>query len=304
MKRHAHLDGLATGVLMTCCALWGFNQVAIKVAIAGISPVFGAGLRSIVAAGLLLLWSTLRGEHLLRRDGTLAHGMLIGLLFAIEFVFLYWGLVFTTASRSVVFLYAAPFFVALGAHFLVPGERLTRQRVLGLGLAFVGLCLAFTDALRLPTRTELVGDLLELTAAFFWGSTTVAIKRRSDIAIAPSKTLFYQLAVSGVTLVPLALVLGEDGIGDLTVPVVVAFAYQALVVAFASYLTWFWLLAHYPASNLAAFSFWTPLFGVGAGALLLGEPLSPGLGGAVVLVAGGIFLVNRPGGRREHPSTG
>jgi drug/metabolite transporter (DMT)-like permease len=293
MNRKDHLDPLATSVLMACCISWGLNQVAIKVSIAGISPVFGAGLRSLVAGALLFLWCLAREERLFHRDGTGRHGLLIGLMFAAEFVFLYWGLAFTTASRSVIFLYSAPFWVALGAHYLIPGERLTRLRLLGLALAFAGLALAFAHGLSLPTRRELIGDFFELVAGLLWGATTVVIKMRSDLRITPERTLFYQLAVSGVVLVAMGWLVGERGISQPTPLVLGAFAYQAVVVAFVSYLTWFWLLAHYPASGLASFSFWTPLFGVMAGALLLGEPFTGLLGAAVALVALGIYLVNR-----------
>jgi drug/metabolite transporter (DMT)-like permease len=126
-----------------------------------------------------------------------------------------------------------------------------------------------------------------------WGATTVVIKRRSDLRLTPQKTLFYQLAISAVVLIGLSAAAGEAAVTDLRPLVLIAFFYQSVLVAFVSYLAWFWLLVHYPASNLAAFSFWTPVFGVFAGGLLLGERISPLLGGAVALVAVGIFLVNR-----------
>jgi len=300
--RKDRLDGLATAVLFACCLAWGLNQVAIKVTISGISPMVGAGLRSILAAALVWIWCRARGERLFSRDGTLAHGLLIGGLFAAEFAVLYWGLAFTTASRCVIFLYAAPFFVALGAHRLIPGERLTLGRVSGLLLAFSGLLVAFADGLSLPDRWALVGDGLELLAAFLWAATTVVIKRRSELPITPAKTLFYQLGVSGPALILAGPLVGETGVVSLTPAVVVAFLYQAVLVAFVSYVAWFWLLAHYPASSLSAFSFWTPLFGVVAGGAILSEPVTPWLGLAGLLVAAGIVLVNRPA-RSPRPPT-
>lgn len=273
--------------------VWGVNQVAIKISIAGIPPLWSAGLRSLVAAALLWLWCRLRGEALVRRDGSGRYGLLIGLLFASEFVFIYWGLAFTTASRSVIFLYSAPFLVALGAHFYIPGERLTPGRTAGLVLAFVGLCLAFADGLYLPSRRELFGDALELAGGVLWAASTVVVKKGGPVRLTPSRTLFYQLTVSGVVLTGVAALLGEPGRIALTPAVLVAFAYQAVIVAFVSYLVWFWLLARYPAAGLASFSFWTPLFGVLAGWLLLGDRLSGHLAAAAALVAFGIYLVNR-----------
>lgn len=293
MIRSERLGGVAATVLVLCCAVWGFNQVAIKVSLEGVSPLFGAGLRSLIAAVLLWGWCRLRREPLLVRDGTGRYGLLIGLLFAVEFVFIYGGLAFTTASRSVIFLYTAPFFVALGAHVLIPGERLTRAKVVGLIVAFLGLCLAFADGLSLPSRRELLGDSLELIGGLLWATTTVAVKMGNDRRLTPQRTLFYQLAVSAAVLIGLALLLGERGVTALTWPVGAAIAYQSVLVAFVSYLIWFWLLQRYPASGLTAFSFWTPLFGVLGGWLVLGDRLTGHLAVAAALVAIGIYLVNR-----------
>ena len=205
---------------------------------------------------------------------------------------IYWGFTFTTASRGVLFIYAAPFVVALGAHFLLPQEPLGPAKVAGLACAFGGLGLAFADGLRLPTRYELWGDSLELAGAVFWGATTLAIKRWGH-GVGTHRTLFYQLGGSAVLLLALGTVTGEPGVTAPTPRVLLALTYQTVVVAFASYLAWFALLARYPASHMAAFTFWTPLFGVLGGWLLLGDPVTPALALAMALVAGGIYLVNR-----------
>ena len=293
MSGSGRLGVLPVALLLLCCLAWGLNQVAIKVGVAGISPLMGAGLRSLVAAALVWLWCGLRGEPMFRRDGTGPFGLLIGLLFAGEVALIYWGLAYTTASRSVIFLYSAPVFVALGAHRYIPGERLTRARTAGLVVAFAGLCLACADALYLPSRRELFGDMLELAAGFLWGATTVVIKKGGRVPLTPSRMLFYQLAISSVALIGASLALREPGVVSPTVPVLAALAYQAVIVAFASYLAWFWLLRRYPASDLASYLFWTPLAGVLAGWGLLGDPLSANLGAAAALVALGIYLVNR-----------
>jgi drug/metabolite transporter (DMT)-like permease len=286
------LDLTAMAVLVLLCAIWGFTQVAIKVANAGISPLFHAGLRSAGAALLVWAWSAACGIPLFRRDGSLGHGTAIAALFAAEFILIYQGLVLTTAARGVLFVYTAPFVVALGAHVFVPGEELRRRTIIGLACAFAGIGVAFADALRLPTRAELVGDLMELGGAVCWGATTVLIKARHRDALSPSKTLFYQLAGSALILLPLSVAIGEPGVVAASALVVGSLVYQVVVVAFASYLAWFWLLTRYPASELSAFSFLTPLFGMLAGALVLGERVGPALAVAMALVALGIYLVN------------
>lgn len=292
--RRQQLDSAAIALMVLLCACWGFNQVAIKVANAGISPIFQAGLRSAGSALLVWAWSAHRGVRLLARDGTLGLGLLIGVLFAAEFVFLYWSLVFTSASRAVLFLYMSPFVVVLGAHFLVPGERLRWLQMVGLLCAFAGIALAFGDALRFPTYRELLGDSMAFVAAILWGATTVVIKASRLARISPHKNLLYQLAVSAVLLPILSWIAGEPGIVAPTPLVLGMLAYQIVVVAFASYLAWFWLISRYPAGRLSSFSFLTPLFGLLAGALVLGEPVGWALLLALLLVGIGIALVNRP----------
>ncbi len=297
--KYDHLDGRAIAIMLVLCAAWGLQSVAIKVAVADVPPVLQAAIRSVGAAMLVWLWAASRRARLFAADGTLWAGLGAGLLFGTEFLFLYWGLEYTTASRGVLFLYTSPFVVALGVHLLIPGERLNRWQGVGLLCAFAGVAAAFSDGLRMPTPTQMIGDAMILLAAVLWGATTVLIKA-SSLSRAPAvKTLFYQLGVSALILPLASLALGESWAvlsGDRPVGgmAMAGIAYQTIGVAFVSYLTWFWLITRYPAGRLAAFSFITPLFGMLAGGLLLGEPLTPGLLVAGVLVAIGIRLVNAP----------
>jgi drug/metabolite transporter (DMT)-like permease len=293
-RRKNRLDVQAVALMVLLCALWGLQQVVIKSTNAEIPPALQAGLRSLGAAILVWLWAAASGIPLFRRDGTLVQGVAAGLLFGIEFGVVYWALDFASASHTVLFLYAAPFVVAIGAHYLVPGERLRGIQVLGLSCAFAGLAVGFADAMALPSGRELIGDGLALLAALLWGATTVLIKAGRLALANPAKTLFYQLAVSALVLPVMSLLLGERWVLHLGLPALASLGYQIVIVAFLSYLTWFWLIRNYPAGRVSAFSFLTPLFGMLGGGLFLGEALSAWLGLALVLVALGIYLVNRP----------
>jgi drug/metabolite transporter (DMT)-like permease len=287
------LDTRAVMILLACCAAWGVNQVAVKVANQGISPMLQAGLRSALATVIVLAWAWLRGIRLLERDSTLAAGIGAGLLFGGEFLLLYIGLNYTTASRGIVFLYLAPFVVAAGAHFLVPGDRLTWAKTAGLMLALLGLAVAMGEGLSAPSWPTLTGDLLCLAAAVAWGATTVLIRASSLRFVSAEKTLIYQLAVSAVALIGTSRLAGEPGIVDASPRVLIAFGYTVVIVATISYLAWFWLVRTYPPTRLAAFTFLSPVFGVLAGLAVLGEEPTLTLGAALALIAGGIWLVNR-----------
>lgn len=293
-KKREVLDPTAIAMLVVLCLSWGIQQVAIKVAIHGVSPVLQAGIRSTGAAILLFLWMTARRERLFEMDGTLWWGITAGLLFAAEFLLIYRGLEFTNASRGVIFLYLSPFVVALGAQLFIPGEKLRTIQIAGLCCAFTGIVVAFRESLYLPAHRMLIGDGMLAAAAVIWGATTVLIKASPLATISAGKTLFYQLSVSAVVLPLGALAMGESGLVLMTPLIAASLVYQALWVAFITYLAWFWLVRSYPASRLASFTFLTPLFGVLAGGLLLDETITGSLILALLMVGTGIYLVNRP----------
>jgi drug/metabolite transporter (DMT)-like permease len=286
------LDLWAVSALVVMCGSWGLNQVAIKIALFGIPPALQMGARSLVAALIVFVWCLLRRQPLFGRDGSLKPGIVVGLLFGAEFALIFWGLQFTTAARGVIFVYIAPFVVAAGGHFFL-GEPPSVRKIAGLAAAFLGLLVAFADKLSLPSPAALWGDALCLAAAILWGATTIVIKGSVLARVRAEKTLLYQLAVSAVLGFALSLLLGEELDLGAAAAVMPAFLYQAIWVAAITYLGWFALIRDYPASLLSSFTFLTLLFGVAFGAALLGEPVSPQLLAALLLVAFGIYLVNR-----------
>ena len=290
------------------CAVVGSGTVATKIANAGISPVFQAGLRSLIACFLVLGYCWLRGKKFNFFDASLVPGICAGTFFGLEFWALFAGINHTTVARAVLFLYTAPFFVAPLAHWLIPNDKISRSKLLGLIVAFVGVGLAFADRLfptgpavvsalasvsALPAASTLQGDLLCIAAAFFWALSTIIVKATRLRTEAPEKNLVYQLATSAVLLLALAWLIGEPGVFASSTKVWLGFAYQTVVVASAGYLIWFMLIAKYSASTMHAFAFLSPIFGVIAGTLILQEPLGWNIAAALVMVALGLWLVNR-----------
>ncbi len=292
--RKDHLDALAVALMLACCVLWGLQQVVVKLTLPGLPPFLQAAVRSAIAAVLVWGWSLARGIPLLGRDRTLGPGLAAGTLFALEFVSIYAALPRTDAARVSVFLYTAPFLVALMLPRFVPSERLDRVQLAGLACAFVALAWAFQEGFTSPRRSQWQGDALSVAAAFFWAATTLVIRTTRLAHAQPEKTLFYQLALSAVAIGLLAWAVGERWPeAGLSVATWGSLLFQSLVVAFASYLAWFWLLRHYPATRLSAFAFLTPVFGLGFAAALLGETIGARLFVALAFIAIGIRAVNR-----------
>jgi drug/metabolite transporter (DMT)-like permease len=293
--RKPHLDSLAIGLLVLCCAFWGFQQILIKSTVGEIPPLWQASLRMGGATVLLWLWCLARGVSLFTRDNTLKGGLLAGLLFAAEFAFIYIGLQYTSASRLTVFLYTSPFVVALLLPRVVPSETLRRIQWIGLVIAFAAVAIAFSEGFlhSSPVAGQWRGDAMGLAAGIFWGLTTLTIRSTRLSDASAEKTLFYQVGVTALVMPLLSLALGETWSLDYSAQAWTSLGLQTAVGAFASYLTWMWLLRHYPATQMASFTFLTPVFALVFGVALLGEPLTLQLSLALVGVAVGIVLVNR-----------
>jgi drug/metabolite transporter (DMT)-like permease len=288
------LDAFAIAATVALCVSWGFNNVAIKLAIHDIPPLIQSSARSLIAAILVGGWCQARNIPLFKRDGTLAAGILAGLLFAFEFLLIYRGLVWTTVTRGTLFLYLAPFFVVIGSRWLVPGDRFHLSQWLGLLLSFAGMIIAFGLPSPAVSAHQALGDVMLVGAALAWAATTLLVKVTPLSRISPEKTLLYQLAISAPLLAIAALVFGEHIDATPSALAFAAFAYQTIWVVSVTFVVWFALIVRYSAARLSAFTFLAPLCGVTAGHLVLSEPLTSPFAIAVVLVAAGLVLVNRP----------
>jgi drug/metabolite transporter (DMT)-like permease len=288
------LDALAISVTVALCLTWGFNQAAIKLAIHDIPPLIQSAARSVIAAFLVGAWTQLRGIPLFKRDGTLPAGIAAGALFTLEFVLIYRGLIWTTATRAVLFIYLAPFFVVLGSRWFIPGDHFHPSQWFGLLMSFVGIVIAFGLPTPAADPHQMLGDLMMVGGAAAWAATTLVIKASPLNRVSAEKTMLYQLVVSAPLLAAAALVYGEHITAMPSALALDALVYQAVWVVSVTYVVWFALVVRYSANRLSAFTFLTPLFGVAAGHLVLNEALTPPFALAVAFVAFGLVLVNRP----------
>lgn len=290
--RRTAVDTAAVSLMLLLTFSWGLNGVAGKIANAGYNPVFLTVARSAIAAALVFLWCRWRGISLFDRDGTLWAGLFTGLLFGAEFLLIFIGLDHTSVARSTLMINTMPFWVLIGAHFLL-GERMSLSMLGGLLLAFAGVAVIFSDKLSLPGPEAIKGDLMSLAGGVFWAATTIVIKATKLGRASAEKILLYQLAVSAVVVAPLIPLAGPV-LRDASTLTTSALLFQAIYVVAFTYLLWFWLMRRYPAAGLSSFAFLTPAFGVLLGGLLLDEPLTTRLFVALGLIAAGLMIVNRP----------
>jgi drug/metabolite transporter (DMT)-like permease len=288
------LDPLAIALTVALCLIWGFNQVAVKLAIHDIPPLIQCLARSVIATVLVGAWVWFRGVPLFKRDGTLLAGVVAGILFALEFLLIYRGLLYTTATRAVLFLYSAPFMVVLAARWLVKGDHFHLMQWFGMALSFTGIVIAFGLPTPAADPYQTLGDVMMVGAAAAWAATILVIKVSRLNQVSSEKTMLYQLVVSVPVLAAGVLVFGEHIDAMPSALALGALTYQAVWVVSVTYMAWFALIVRYSASRLSSFTFLTPLFGVLAGHMVLNEPLSAPFALSVALVAIGLVLVNRP----------
>jgi drug/metabolite transporter (DMT)-like permease len=287
----------AIGLMLLLCVSWGFNQVAVKLVLPEVPPMLQALVRSLGALPLLVVIGWFRGVKFFERDGTLWPGVIAGLIFGVEFVLIYRGLQLTSASRAAVFLYTAPFFVALGSYVFL-GERLRASQWGGLALSFAGVALAIGVPQANVDAKVLMGDLLIVVGGALWATTTLIVKATTLIRAPAEKGLGYQVALSIPILAAAAWISGET-VSHVPGPLSLALlAYQAFWVVGLTFLLWFALVKSYSASKLSAFTFITPLFGVVAAYFILHDTLTVAFGVAALLVIAGLYLVNRPDAAR------
>ncbi|GIQ76290.1 DMT transporter permease [Bradyrhizobium sp. RD5-C2] len=283
----------AIALMLMLCVSWGFNQLAVKLALPDVPPMLQALIRSSGALPVMLIVGRLRGVKFFERDGSLLPGVIAGLMFGCEFVLIFTGLTFTSASRASVFLYTAPFFVALGSHQFL-GERLSTVQWSGLALSFAGVALAIGVPQPNVDAKVLLGDLMVVGGGALWAATTLVAKGTQLRKAAPEKALGYQVAIS-IPILGLAAWIAGERIEHVPSALSISLlAYQAVWVVGCTFVIWFAMVKTYSASKLSAFTFVTPLFGVVAAYFVMHDTLTAVFGVAALLVIAGLYLVNKP----------
>jgi drug/metabolite transporter (DMT)-like permease len=288
------LDAKASGIMVALCMIWGLQQVVLKMAAPDISPVMQIAVRSGLSALMVYpLIQLQQGTTLLTRT-YLIPGIWIAFLFSAEFLLVAEALRYTTASHTVVLLYTAPIFVALGLHWKLPSERLTLLQWAGILIAFMGIVVTFmgreTSGMQALPQ-QLFGDGLALLAGIFWALTTISLRLTKLSDAHPTQTLFYQLVGGCIFLLPLAFLMGQVGI-HWTALAIGSLVFHTVIVSFISFMLWFWLLRNYLANRLGVFSFMTPIFGMLFGVIFLKESIEMNFIIGTALVMAGVLVVS------------
>jgi len=291
MKQQHTIDITGASLLIGFTVVLAFNQVVIKVSNDGFQPAFQAGMRSLGAIFLIWAWMRWKTQSVRLPRRLWLVGAWTGFLFAAEFICLFTALDLTSVARVSILFYSMPVWLGIFAHFLLPGEQLTTARALGLVLSMTGVTWAVLE--RDPaTEGSMLGDVLAIIAALSWAGIALTVRLSRLREETPETQLFVQQLVAAPILIGFGLWVGQP----ITEPTTLHWAgiiYQTVIVAFAGFLLWFYLVAKYTASGVASFSFLSPVFAVFMGWGILDERIGTGTWGALIFVSIGLILINR-----------
>jgi drug/metabolite transporter (DMT)-like permease len=253
---------LASAIAALLCVLWGANTVAIKFSLSGLGPFTAAAIRFGISTLFLWVWAKMTGRSLRPAPRQLRPLLINSLLFTVQLSLVYVGFTMTTASRGALLTNLQPFFLLFLAHFFLAGDRITPLKLIGLVLGFSGAACVFLDR-QAGSGSFMMGDLLLLAATVFWACGAAYTKHLVK-SISSVQIVFYQLLFS----IPL-FALGAP-------------VWDAPMVS----------------RVLHSFVFLIPVSGVLLAGMVLDEPITAMIVLALVLIVGGIFIVQL-GQRRE-----
>lgn len=282
--------------------LRGGNQVALKFALTAFAPLWTALLRMVVSSLAVFLWSRWEGTSLVPEGRQRAQLIKLGCVFTVQIGILHWGADLTSPAIAVILVNTNPIVANLLSHFFVPEDRLTGRRLLGLAVAFAGVCgvfLARPDPGLAPD--PVLGNTLIVVSGSLVAVRTVYIQH--IVQTMPTvRAVFWQMVFS----LPFFAVGGwltGDRIerAEVTWAPLAAIGYQGCVVGGLALLVWVRLLKKHTPGTISVFSFITPMMGLIAASVFFGEDLTPRLLAGLAAVLTGIALVTRQGSPPRVP---
>ena len=274
--------------------IWGSTWAAIRVSLEGIPPLHGVVIRFTLACLLLLAFTPFLGIRLgsspLERRLWWVNALLT---FTLSYGLVYWGEQWVPSGLAAVLFATFPLFVAVLAHFFLPGERLRTGSFIGVLIGFAGVAVLFSEDLRAVggPRTAFAATLM-LIAPVASAFANVAVKRWGA-GIHPFSISGVSMGLGAMLTVPLALTVERGREVDFSVRPVVAVVYLAIVGSAVAFTVYYWLLRRLPATSLSLINYATPVVAVLIGTLWLGEPFTLRIFLGGLLVVAGVAVAVR-----------
>ena len=296
MSRTRTVNRLTLGGAIAALAIsvvWGGNVVALKIGLETFAPFWSAFWRMVAGVTVVALWGRSQGIPLVPPRGERRRLAALGLLFVVQISAMNHGVSWTSPGYAVVLLNAHPVFANFIGHFFVPEDRLSWARVLGLTLAFGGICVVFLGRPDTALGAKpILGNLLVTFSGSLLGARTVYTQRLVQ-TIDPVRPILWMMIFSLPVFLFLAVTLEEPLLQPINTAAVSAVLFQGVVIAGLCFIVWTTLLKTISPGTLSMFAFCTPIFGVLLSGLVYGEAITPRLLFGVLAVTAGIVIATR-----------
>jgi len=283
------LPGLVFAFL---CFVWGSTWLAIKVGLGSLPPITFAGIRFVIASGLLASYAIARRTEFPRDANSWRVMLFLSLSqIAVPYALAFWGEQYMTAGLTSLLFATLPFFVVVFAHFMIPGERVTARKVLAMSLCFIGVAVIFSRELMF-TINSFWGGIAVIASAGIAGCANVVGKKYSQ-SINSTANVVVQMGVGAILLVTAGLLLEHGAPLNFDYISVFAILYLAVLGSTFAFVALYWLFARMEVTRISLFTFVTPIVAVLLGWLILGESVdvNVAIGGSLILV--GVVLLSR-----------
>lgn len=281
---------LAASFTVFICMLFGANAVAIKISLEGIGVFTTAGIRFGIASVAIFLWARITGRSFEIKKEQILQLFVISIVFTAQLSLFYLGLSKSNASRGTLLVNFQPFFTLFLAHFFIPGDRITKRKIMGILLGFAGVAFVFLEKKGVASDFE-VGDVMILAAAFLWSCNAVYTKRIIS-AFKPFQIALFPMIFSVPFFFLEGVLWDHHMIAFIDSKIIGSMVYQSLVTASFGFVVWNSLLQRYGAVALHSFIFIMPITGVLLGGLILGEPITINILIAMLLIVAGILMTH------------
>jgi drug/metabolite transporter (DMT)-like permease len=274
--------------------IWGSTWLAIKIGLGSLPPFTGAGVRFLIAGLLLLGILRVRRIPIPADRARQPTWMLIGLLmFGLSYAAVYWGEQYISSGLASVLFATMPLFLVILSPWLLPEERLSVVRVVGVVVGFLGIVFLFSSDLSMTHPRARLGGAVLLLSPLCAAVANVLMKRKSR-GMNPLAFLVFPMLYGALALLAVGLPLEgrrlalPDAVGT---GALLYLAIMGSIVAFSCYV---WLLRHLEVSRTSLLAYMTPVTALLLGRLVLGERLGLRTVGGSALVLLGTFLATRP----------
>jgi drug/metabolite transporter (DMT)-like permease len=288
--RNEDFSFLAASFTMFICMLFGANAVAIKISLEGLGVFTTAGIRFGIASVAIFLWARITGRSFEIKTDQVFQLIVIAVVFTVQLSLFYLGLSKSNASRGTLLVNFQPFFTLFLAHFFIPGDRITKRKIMGILLGFAGVAFVFLEKKGVTSDFN-AGDMLILTAAFLWACNAVYTKRIIS-AFKPFQIALFPMIFSVPFFFLEGVLWDHHMITFVDFKIIGAMVYQSFVTASFGFVIWNSLLQRYGAVALHSFIFIMPITGVLLGGLILGEPITGNILIAMLLIVAGILVTH------------